>query len=190
MFTASKFYYSLLPSTLDGQILIEYFVLNLLSSFDTCYPVYQVLPDFLKERKYQDVEDVLDTALQKAWNTDLPLFSWLQTQPEKLAHFNQYMSIHHAGKPQWHDVYPVEEKIKELGPEQVFFVDIGGGRGQQSVALRKKYPDVKNKVIVEDIPDTIAQAIPHPGVETKAQDFFEPQTITGESIRFLLLLLE
>lgn len=81
---------------------------------------------------------------------------------------------------QWHEVYPVEEKMKGLQPDQVFFVDIGGGIGTQSVALHSKYPDLKNRVIVEDIPDTVAQVIPHPGVEAVAQNFFEPQSITGE----------
>lgn len=81
---------------------------------------------------------------------------------------------------QWHEVYPVEEKMKGLQPDQVFFVDIGGGIGTQSVALRAKYPGLKNRVIVQDIPDTVAQAIPHPDVETVAQNFFEPQAITGE----------
>jgi len=151
-----------------------------LSSFDTCYPVWQALPDFLKERKYQNVENVTDTALQKAWKTDLPLFTWYQTQPEKLAQFNKYMSIHHSGIAHWHEVYPIEEKMKGLEPEQVFFVDIGGGIGTQSIALRAKYPDLKNRVIVEDIPDTVAQVIPHPGIETMAQNFFEPQAIIGE----------
>jgi demethylsterigmatocystin 6-O-methyltransferase len=126
------------------------------------------------------VENVTDTALQKAWNTDLPLFTWYQTKPEKLAQFNQYMSVHHSGVAQWHEIYPVEEKTKELEPEQVFFVDVGGGIGTQSIALRAKYPGLKNKVIVQDIPDTVAQAIPYPNVETMAQNFFEPQAITGE----------
>lgn len=81
---------------------------------------------------------------------------------------------------QWHEVYPVEEKMKDLDPEQVFFVDIGGGIGTQSVALREKFPDLKNKIIVEDIPDTIAQNISNPNVEKVPQNFFEPQAITGE----------
>lgn len=102
------------------------------------------------------------------------------TQPETLAHFNQYMSVRHSGKHQWHEVYPLEDKIEALAPEQVFFVDVGGGIATQSIALRKKYPDLKARIVVQDTPDTIAQAIPHPGVEPMAQDLFDPQAITGE----------
>ncbi|KAF4988022.1 hypothetical protein FGRMN_10016 [Fusarium graminum] len=168
-----------LPGAADG----------ILTYFDTCYPVWTAFPDFLKEHKYQNVESVVDTALQKAWNTDLPLFDWYQTKPEKLGQFNRYMSIHHAGMAQWHEVYPVEEKMKDLDPEQVFFVDIGGGIGTQSVALREKFPDLKNKIIVEDIPDTIAQNISNPNVEKAAQNFFEPQAITGARIYYMRNIL-
>jgi demethylsterigmatocystin 6-O-methyltransferase len=157
--------------------------------FDTCYPIWLALPDFLKEHKYQNVENVVDTALQKAWNTDLPMFSWYQTKPEKLAQFNKYMSVRHWGMAQWHEVYPVEEKLKGLEPEQVFFVDVGGGIGTQSVALRKKFPTLKNRFILEDIPDTVAQAIPHPGVETLPFNFFEPQVITGARIYYMRNIL-
>ncbi|KAL4789688.1 S-adenosyl-L-methionine-dependent methyltransferase [Aspergillus venezuelensis] len=157
--------------------------------FDTCYPVWLALPDFLKEHNYQDVENVTDTALKKAWSTDLPLFSWYQTQPEKLAQFNQYMSIHHSFMAQWHEVYPVEEKMKDLQQDQVFFVDIGGGIGTQSVALAAKYPGLRNRIVVEDIPDTVAQVIQHPRVEAVPQNFFEPQAITGARIYYMRNIL-
>lgn len=126
------------------------------------------------------MENVTDTPLQKGHNTDLPAFIWVQTKPESFAHFNQFMAGQHMGMSQWHEVYPVEEKTKGLEPEQVFFVDVGGGIGHQSIALREKYPDLKNRIIVQDIPATLAQAIPHAGVETLEQDFFEPQAITGK----------
>lgn len=126
------------------------------------------------------MENVTDTALQKGWNTDQPAFIWVQTKPENLAHFNQFMAGQHMGMKQWHDVYPVHEKTTGLEPEQVFFVDVGGGIGHQSIALREKFPGLENRIIVQDIPATLAHAIPHPGVEILEQNFFEPQAITGE----------
>ena len=128
-----------------------------------------------------------DTALQKAFKTELPFFSWMLTQPKTLAHFNQYMSVHHTGKRSWLEVYPLEEKIEGLKPEQVFFVDVGGGIGTQSIALRKKHPDPKVKVVLEDTPDTVAQAVAYPDVEILAQDLFDPQAITGEQFSFCSL---
>ena len=62
----------------------------------------------------------------------------------------------------------------------MFFVDVGGGIGHQSIALREKLPDLKNRIIVQDIPATLAHAIPHSGVEFLEQDFFQLQIITGQ----------
>ncbi|EHK22117.1 uncharacterized protein TRIVIDRAFT_230740 [Trichoderma virens Gv29-8] len=157
--------------------------------FYTTYPVWQELPGWLKEHKYQDVEDNTNTPLQKAHKTDLPFFSWMLTQPETLAHFNQYMSVRHTGKKQWHEVYPLEDKIQGLAPEQVFFVDVGGGIGTQSRALRKKYPDPKARIILEDTPDTVAQAVPFPDVERLPQNIFDPQAIIGAKIYYLRNIL-
>lgn len=88
------------------------------------------------------------------------------------------------GMPVWLDVYPIEEKIQNLGANQPVFVDVGGGVGHQSVLLRERLPlsRVGNKVILEDLPATLQQAIQHDGVECAAQDFFQPQAIKGTSV--------
>lgn len=85
-----------------------------------------------------------------------------------------------VGMPSWLDVYPWQEKSEGLKPEQPFFIDLGGGIGHQSVALREKLPRLPNRIIVQDIPVTLQHAIKHPGIETIAQDFFQPQAIEGE----------
>nr|ABE60721.1 O-methyl transferase B [Trichoderma virens] len=157
--------------------------------FYTTYPVWQELPGWLKEHKYQDVEDNTNTPLQKAHKTDLPFFSWMLTQPETLAHFNQYMSIRHTGKKQWHEVYPLEDKIQGLAPEQVFFVDVGGGTGTQSRALGKKYHDLKARIIVEDTPDSVAQAVPLPRCREITAKYLGPQAIIGAKMYYLRNIL-
>lgn len=148
-------------------------------SHDSIGPAITALPDFLKEKNYQDITSVVDTPLQKAWNTDLPGFLWAQTQPDKFAYFNQFMVVQRLGMPTWLDVYPYQEKVDGLKPEQPFFVDLGGGLGHQSIALREKLPDLPNRIILQDIPTTLAHAIKHPAVEIAVQDFFQPQAITG-----------
>ena len=67
------------------------------SSFNSYGPAWQVLPDFLKERRYQDVENVIDTALQIGWKTEFPAFIWVQTKPENLAYFKQFMAGQYMG---------------------------------------------------------------------------------------------
>lgn len=150
-------------------------------------PIVQVLPDFLAENNYQDITNPMHTPLQKAYNTDLHAFAWLQGKPESFAHFNQFMAVQRQGMPTWLDVYPWQSKTEGLKPEQPFFVDIGGGIGHQSVALREKVPQLPNKIILQDIPVSLGQAIKHSGVDPVPQDFFQPQAITGTAISYLTL---
>jgi demethylsterigmatocystin 6-O-methyltransferase len=114
----------------------------------------------------------------------------VQTEPEKIAHFNQFMAGHHMGMRHWLDVYPAQEKTAGLDPAQVFFVDVGGGIGHQSIALREKFPTTPNEIILQDIPATLAHAIPHPGVKVMVQDFFQPQEIKGMSMVLSFYFLE
>ncbi|KAK9329117.1 S-adenosyl-L-methionine-dependent methyltransferase [Lipomyces starkeyi] len=152
---------------------------------DSIGPAIQALPDFLKETKYQDITSVVNTPLQKAWNTELPAFIWVQTKSENFAHFNQFMANGRLGMPTWLDAYPYKEKAEGLKPEQPLFIDLGGGIGHQAIALREKLPDLPNKIVLQDIPQTLEHAIKHPGVEVVVQDFFQPQAITGARIYYM-----
>lgn len=155
--------------------------MRLLSSFDTMGPSIQKLPEILKETHYQDPQDSANTALQKAFNTDQPAFIWLQTEPEKMRFFQEYLTTNRAGMPTFLDVYPILEKATGLSPERALFVDIGGGFGQQAIAFREKYPQLEGRVIVQDLAPTLAHALKHPKVKTSEQDFFQPQKIKGKS---------
>ncbi|ODQ74016.1 hypothetical protein LIPSTDRAFT_336413 [Lipomyces starkeyi NRRL Y-11557] len=155
------------------------------SIHDSIGPAIQALPDFLKETKYQDITSVVNTPLQKAWNTELPAFIWVQTKSENFAHFNQFMANGRLGMPTWLDAYPYKEKAEGLKPEQPLFIDLGGGIGHQAIALREKLPDLPNKIVLQDIPQTLEHAIKHPGVEVVVQDFFQPQAITGARIYYM-----
>ena len=149
-------------------------------SHDNTGPSIAALPEFLKEHNYQDITSSVNTAFQKGHNTQLSAFLWIKSKPEKLEHFNQFMVAQREGMPSWLDVYPYQELAEGLKPEQPFFVDLGGGFGHQSIALRQKLPDLPNKIVVQDIPATLEHAIKYPGVEIIAQDFFRPQETTGK----------
>ncbi|KAJ5525459.1 hypothetical protein N7494_012109 [Penicillium frequentans] len=153
--------------------------------FDTMGPSIQKLPEFLKENHYKDPENSANTALQKAFNTDQPAFFWLQTQPEKMGFFQEYLTTNRTGRPTFLDVYPFLERATGLSPERVLFVDVGGGFGQQAIAFREKYPQLEGRVIVQDLAPTLAHALKHPKVGTSEQDFFQPQTIKGAKFYYL-----
>ncbi|KAJ5921469.1 S-adenosyl-L-methionine-dependent methyltransferase [Penicillium verhagenii] len=148
--------------------------------FNTCGPIIQELPAWLKENHYPDIQDSLKTPFQKAMKTDQPAFIWLQQQPENLAYFNEYMKTNRAGMPTFLDVYPVLDRATNLGPERALFVDIGGGVGHQAVAFRQLYPQLQGRVIVQDLAPTLERALAHPEIEKMPYDFFNPQIVQAK----------
>ena len=63
--------------------------------------------------------------------------------------------------------------------QQVLLVDVGGGRGQIIDNVRKKRPELRGRMIVQDLPREIEGREPCEGVECMAHDFFTPQPIMG-----------
>lgn len=112
-------------------------------------------------------------------------FSWFPTQPSLMQNFGAFMSVQRDGQPSCFDAYPFQQKAEGLKPDQPFFVDIGGSVGHQCIALRTRFPDLPNKIILEDQPATLSMAIDHPGVQRQAQDFWKPQVIKGSRIYYL-----
>ena len=152
-------------------------------SFDTVGPIFQELPDYLAETKYKNITDNSQTVIQKAYNTDLPGFIWFPSQPKRFAYFQQVMTVQRAGALDWLTVFPIE---KEVGtwtaePNKALFVDVGGGFGHQCLAFKAKYPKLRGRVILQDIPQTLEHVQQIEGVEIMVQNFFEPQAIKGES---------
>lgn len=126
-------------------------------------------------------EDSTKCALQRAWNTALPGFTWVATHPQKAAYFTQFMTAQREGTSTWLDEYPVEKQAEgREAAKQPLFVDMGGGAGHQSIALRERFPRIPGRVIVQDLPYAIETASsPREGVEYMVHDFFQPQTVQG-----------
>ncbi|KAF7956538.1 hypothetical protein EAE96_003874 [Botrytis aclada] len=153
--------------------------------FETIGPQYQALPAFLKKHSYEAPTDPLHTVFQDAWATELGAFSWYSTQPEKLQFFNDYMAFRREPALSWLSVYPVEEETKNWDPSLPVFVNMGGGVGHQCAQFKAKYPDIPGRVILQDLPHSIENALPTQGVENMVHNFFDPQPIKGAKFYFL-----
>ncbi|KAH6652311.1 o-methyltransferas-like protein [Truncatella angustata] len=157
--------------------------------FDNCGPVFQALPAFLAGNKYQDITDATKTAFQTAFPTDLPAFQWLPTQPERFGPLQQVMMVQGAAAVPWFSVFPFEKELSDFAGRHVF-VDIGGGFGHQCVALKQAYPQLKDKIVLQDLPQTL-EHLPPPfvaqldGIEKLAHNFFEPQPIKEAKFYYL-----
>lgn len=121
----------------------------------------------------------MHTAFQEGWNTSENAFSWFADHPDHLAFFNDYMALRRQPELSWLTVYPVSEQTLDWDPERAVYVNVGGGIGHQCAHFKEKYPHVPGRVVLQDMPHSIAQALPTPGVENMVHDFFEPQPIHG-----------
>lgn len=161
---------------------------------DVFIPSFAALPALLKEQGYQDVDDPADCAFNRAHGTSERIFTWLPTRPSLFADFNRFMSVQRAGMPTWLDVYPYLTTAAARGggggPAVPLFVDVGGGVGHQSAALRRALPaSVRGRIIVQDQPALLGQALRCEGVEHTAHDFFAPQPVRAARMYYMRNIL-
>ncbi|KAJ2999001.1 hypothetical protein NUW58_g141 [Xylaria curta] len=152
--------------------------------FNTIGPQYQVLPSFLRTTGYSNPTNELLTVFQQAWATSQHQFPWFAEHPEELQYFNDYMALRRKPEISWLSVYPVEKEAAGCGNTRPIYVNIGGGIGHQCAQFKDKYPALAGRVILQDLPHSISNALPTPGVENMAHDFFEPQPVKGAKFYF------
>ena len=62
----------------------------------------------------------------------------------------------------------------------VIFVDVGGGYDYEIQEIKKRYPDLPERIILQNLLETITQVTAAPNIEAMAYNFFTPQLIRGE----------
>ncbi|KAL9625056.1 MAG: hypothetical protein Q9160_000785 [Pyrenula sp. 1 TL-2023] len=153
--------------------------------FDNGNILFQEMPDFLRKNNYEDVTDGKATVFQTALQTDLGNYAWFSQHPEYRESLIKFMAIQQAVRDRWMDEYPIERDTQGLDPNAPLFVDIGGNVGHYCAKFKKVFPTVPGRVILQDLPSTLENALQTPGVEALAHDFFEPQPIKGAKIYHL-----
>ena len=153
-------------------------------SYDIVGYATMALPGFLQKTGYQNPNDQKHCPFQDAFHTEDDLFEWFPKHPEELNDFNLWMTGQREGRANWLDFYPLQEKLLngfEGSDSSVMFVDVGGARGHEVEAIKKRFPDLPGKFILQDLPETIKQALPVPDMHVMAHDFFTEQPAKGES---------
>ena len=142
------------------------------------------LPEYLESVSYRNPgDDPSDPSLfQYSNNTPLEFFQWLQTQPEKLALFHKRMAnsvtLERASqKAGFASIFPFESELgKDLAsPDEVVLVDIGGGYGQALQDIRTYLPELKGRMVLEDLEATVKGHLPLENVDIVPYNFFESE---------------
>ncbi|KAL4750725.1 S-adenosyl-L-methionine-dependent methyltransferase [Aspergillus terricola var. indicus] len=95
------------------------------------------------------------------------------------------------GADYWFDVYPVRETLTSPDSDRVLLVDIGGGVGHTLAALKRRFPDLSGRLILEDLPQVIDD-IKEPlsdNISAIKYDMFEPQPIRGAKMYYMRRVL-
>jgi trans-aconitate methyltransferase len=93
------------------------------------------------------------------------------------------MRVQREGRPLFFDALDFQERFaKDSTAETVLFVDVGGSTGPQSRELRKRFPGLEGRVLLQDRPEVIEQAkdeLVAARIEAEVHDIFTPQAVKG-----------
>ena len=151
------------------------------------------IPAYFEKNSYKCPTDPLNGPFQFAMDTKFGFFEHLEQDPKVIKDFDRSMTVSRsAGRPIFAEWFPVQERILdgynsgkkhagESDSDDVLIVDIAGGRGQDLEVIRKKFPQAPGRMVLQDLPRTVAEAKLSAGMEAMAYDFFTPQPVKGAS---------
>ncbi|OCL03487.1 S-adenosyl-L-methionine-dependent methyltransferase [Glonium stellatum] len=140
--------------------------------------------------KFGSSGEKTETAYNIAFDTTLPMFEYLSTQPERAERFAQTMGAMTATEG-----YNIRHLVNGFVWEQVEegSTVVGGSTGHASVAIAEKA--VGLNFIVQDLPEIVAQGESilntslKPRISFMAHDFFTPQPVQNADIYLLRFIL-
>lgn len=141
------------------------------------------MPSFLAKHNYINPEGPA-TCFQSALNTELQLFPYLMSRPDHMSNFNDLMTGQRMNRTEWFEFSDVNKVLFDGyhadDDDATLLIDIGGGRGHDLEAFRKKFPDAKGKLVLQDLPPVIDDITElDPSIVCMKHDFFTEQPIKG-----------
>ncbi|MCJ1468061.1 hypothetical protein MMC07_006687 [Pseudocyphellaria aurata] len=159
--------------------------------YDVQIPCFHKMPEYLAKTGYTNPADPADGIFQytKGWKGTL--FDFYDSHPEESQTFNDVMGGVMAQQASWLDIYPHEELLK-VGPQDnpsaessAILVDVGGNVGRDLDRFRVAHPELAGRLVLQDRPEVIANAINPKSVQRMGYDFFQPQPIKGARAYYL-----
>lgn len=143
---------------------------------DFASPSAQALPAFLQQNKYKNIDNIDDCPWHPGYHKTMNAMTYL-SHPPILAEYNTFMQLRRPNASIWLDVYPLESQDM-TSKDRIFFVDIGGGKGQVCTALKGRYPILPREVVVlQDISETITQLPTNQIFDAMVHDYYTEQPV-------------
>lgn len=160
--------------------------------YEESLPSVRHAPEYFKQNGWRLPKSMTDGPYQFAEGTSEDPFTHMSRKPGVMENFNVFMQGL-FGTPRrvgWTDGwFPIRERILD-GFDQTkgeyCFVDVGGGKGHECELLLEKFPDMKGKLVTQDLPFVINDIEELDGrVERMEHDFTKPQPVKGARAYFL-----
>jgi ribosomal protein RSM22 (predicted rRNA methylase) len=143
-----------------------------IGSHDNCAPAFIALNQSLNS------SEATRTAFKLGQHSDEDFYTWMETHPIQQGAFHRFMEAQFASLPTWLDAISFDTEITNgVNAEDVLFVDVGGGNGSQCAALKKAFPGLKGRIILQDRPAVLEKALNVDGMESMAHDFLTEQPV-------------
>lgn len=148
--------------------------------FTDVYPAIAAMPKYFASHGYTSPSDATDAPMNVGFGHKGSWFDYLAVPGNEriAAVFNTAMSLQRSNADAAWSVsgYPALERLKIEDEDRVVFADIGGGIGHQLVKFSAQFPDLKGKLLLEDLPSVVESATSLPANITKiGHSFFDPQ---------------
>jgi hypothetical protein len=152
--------------------------------FDEFGPSSIKLSEYLSKNGYQNPNSLTNNPYTYAHDTKgLNMFEFLALDPVRFQNFNAAMEAKTAQTVLPYNLFPFKDVYSRLDTtdETVLLVDVGGGNGQATTAIRALCPGIKGKMILQDQQHVLdAINTPLSGVEKMGYDFFTIQPVKGK----------
>ncbi|KND90708.1 Demethylsterigmatocystin 6-O-methyltransferase [Tolypocladium ophioglossoides CBS 100239] len=150
-----------------------------LCSHDSVLPAFTALNTVLSRR------GATPNAFKVGQRSEQDFYTWIETHPVQQAAFHRFMEAQFASLPTWLEAVDFEAEMgKGLTDSDVAFVDVGGGNGQQCEAFKKLLPQLKGRVVLQDRPEVLDQALLVDGMEMMSYDYLTEQPVKGARVYY------
>ncbi|KAJ5707072.1 hypothetical protein N7488_006873 [Penicillium malachiteum] len=142
----------------------------------------QNLPGYLAKTSYKEPTDMNVNNYSDSDPEGLNFFGRLGASPNCLEAFTGHMEAWTAWKTPWTNVYDTNLLLEgaKLDDGSAFVVDVGGNTGIDISRVLNKHPELPAGVLIlQDLPEVIANAKVDEKITAMVHDFFLPQPIKG-----------